>query len=220
MFTGLIETMGTITGLKSSGRSVELCIRPDIEEYIVEIGGSVSIDGTCLTVEKCSGRDLFFTAVQETLRRTTLSAPKVGRRVNLERALQANGRFDGHIVLGHVDGTGQIVSDHKEGVALIRTIRVPSELQPFMAQKGSVAIDGVSLTIAEATEETVSISLIPHTIGKTTISVKKPGDAVNLECDVLARYLLRMMKTEKSAPDQDNADRDAGLLEKMERFGF
>lgn len=220
MFTGLVETMGTITGLVASGRSVELCIRPDMDEYSVEIGGSVAIDGTCLTVERCSSRDLFFTAVQETLRRTTLDRPLVGRRVNLERALRANGRFDGHIVLGHVDGVGQIVSDHKEGVALIRTIRVPPELEPFMAKKGSVAIDGVSLTIAEAAKDTISISLIPHTIGRTTMSVKKVGERVNLECDVLARYLYRMMKMDNSTPDTDRTDGGGELLDKMERFGF
>ncbi|MFW6244467.1 MAG: riboflavin synthase [Fibrobacterota bacterium] len=220
MFTGLVETMGTITGLKASGRSVELCIRPDLDEYAVEIGGSVAIDGICLTVERYSGKDLFFTAVLETLRRTTLDRPLVGRRVNLERALRANGRFDGHIVLGHVDGVGQIVSDHKEGVALIRTIRVPPELEPFMAEKGSVAVDGVSLTVAGATKDTISISLIPHTIGRTTVSVKRPGERVNLECDVLARYLYRMMNIDDSSGDSNRTGSGGELLDKMERFGF
>ncbi len=216
MFTGLIETMGTIAGLSSSGRSTEFCIRPDRDDFPVDIGGSVAIDGVCLTLEKRSGQDMFFTAVLETLNRTTLAKPFVGRRVNLERAMRADGRFDGHLVLGHVDGFGEIISDRKEGVSLVRTISIPPELAPFMAEKGSVAIDGISLTIAGVLHDSIFISLIPHTIGKTTMSTKKPGDFVNLESDVLARYLYRLMNSKGVSA----ASGGESLLNKMERLGF
>jgi len=213
MFTGLIETMGVIAGVRPGGRSVELCVKPDMDGFEVETGGSVAIDGVCLTLERrdAAGR-MFFTAVAETLRRTAFDRVVPGRRVNLERAMRANGRLDGHIVLGHVDAVGRIVGDEDAGVSIVRTIEIPKELSPFMAEKGSVAVDGISLTIAGAGVNTISLSLIPATIGKTTMSAKKAGDAVNIECDVIARYIYRMVTAQVSPKES--------LVDKMERLGF
>ncbi|MDR2577683.1 MAG: riboflavin synthase [Chitinispirillales bacterium] len=215
MFTGLIETIGTVAGVRRHGKSVELCVVPDAGGFDVEIGGSVAIDGVCLTLEKRgSGGRMFFTAVAETLNRTTFDNITTGRRVNLERAMRADGRLDGHIVLGHVDAVGKIIADEHVGVSVVRTVRVTRELAPFMAEKGSVAIDGISLTIAKAGDDTISVSLIPATIGKTTMSVKKVGDIVNIECDVFARYIYRMI-TAGVLPGGDKT-----LLDKMQKSGF
>ena len=210
--------MGEVSAVRFYGKSVELCIKPDMTGFEVSLGASVAVDGVCLTLEKFGGSgELFFTAVSETLKRTTLARPNVGRRVNLERAMRASGRLDGHIVLGHVDGTGKIVSDEHVGVSIVRTIEVPSELEMFMAEKGSVAIDGISLTIAKSESNNISLSIIPATAAKTTLFTKKPGEFVNIECDVLARYLYKMIKSESSSGAQTLKE---SLLGKMERLGF
>ncbi|MDG5815732.1 riboflavin synthase [Chitinispirillales bacterium ANBcel5] len=221
MFTGLIESLGTITGLNDHGSSIELTIKADKAPFTSQIGASISIDGTCLTVTKIiSGGEIVFTAVRETLNRTTLAKPFIGRRVNLERALMMGGRLDGHLVLGHVDGVGRIQSDKKVGISLLRTISVPQELVVFMAEKGSVAIDGISLTIATSSENKITISLIPHTIKETTMYSKKTGDTVNIECDVLARYLFQMANCRAPSKNQSNDTDGTTLLQQMERFGF
>lgn len=214
MFTGLVECMGTVETVQLHGTSIILAIKPDLDNFRVPEGGSVSIDGSCLTVEKDTGKALYFSAVRETILRTTLSDVKVGRRVNMERALQVGGRLDGHMVLGHVDGIGSILSDRDVGGSVLRTIRVPDELTKFMAEKGSVAVDGISLTIAKSDGETIVISFIPATIQKTTMALKKNGDKVNLECDVLARYLNRLLNKD------GESGTDGSLLNKMERLGF
>ncbi|MCL2688502.1 MAG: riboflavin synthase [Chitinispirillia bacterium] len=220
MFTGLVETMGSMAGVRFYGESVELCVKPDMVNFTVELGASVAIDGVCLTLEKLGGSgELFFTAVSETLRRTTLARPNAGRRVNLERAMRADGRLDGHIVLGHVDGKGRIVCDEHAGVSIIRTIEVPSQLEMFMAEKGSVTVDGISLTIAKSEGRNISVSIIPATAARTTMSIKKPGAEVNIECDVLARYLYKMVKSGGLNAERNQSSNDS-LLQKMERLGF
>ncbi len=214
MFTGLIECLGTISSVQQHGTSFVIAVKADCQDFEVTEGGSVSIDGSCLTVEKINGNLLYFSAVRETLLRTTLCNIRAGRRVNMERAVQVGGRLDGHMVLGHVDGVGSIVSDYDAGGSVLRTIRVPAELSKFMAEKGSVAIDGISLTIAQVKDEMIVISFIPATIKKTTMAFKKSGDPVNLECDVLARYLKRLLD---SSAQQSSGE---ALLAKMERLGF
>ncbi|MDR0330595.1 MAG: riboflavin synthase [Chitinispirillales bacterium] len=249
MFTGLIETTGAVVGVRPYGKSVELCVRPGAPGFIVGIGASVAVDGVCLTLERRGlGGLMFFTAVAETLGRTTLAHAAAGRKVNLERALLASGRFDGHIVLGHVDAVGRIVSDERVGASLVRTVRLPDELSPFIAEKGSIAIDGVSLTIAEVKRGEVSVSLIPATVGKTAIAAKGVGGSVNIECDVLAKYMYGMIKagapsglsssdirgaavskikmpTGKTAisisrGEEPVVNKKESLIDKMERLGF
>jgi riboflavin synthase len=220
VFTGIIETIGTVRDLRRrrDGRSVALGVCPDAKEYSVAIGGSVALDGVCLTLESVRDDIFYFTAVAETLDRSTVLSWRAGERVNMERALALCDRLDGHFVLGHVDAAGTIVSDRSDGDATVRTIRVPVRLMPFCAEKGSVAIDGVSLTIAAVAQDTIEVSLVPFTIEKTTITSKRSGDRVNIECDVIARYLARLMAG-KSA--QDAAKVATGnLFDTMERSGF
>ena len=211
MFTGLIETVGTIIESRGSAEGRVLGIRPDLKEFATPIGCSVAIDGACLTVETISGNQFFVTAVKETLHRSTLGALAPGKRVNLERALQLGGRLDGHLVTGHVDGRGVIISDHREGQSTLRTIEMPRELGMLAAEKGSIAIDGISLTIATMNGNRFSVALIPHTLDGTTMKLKGPRDEVNLECDIVARYISRLVNYNK--PDES-------VLSRLEELGF
>jgi riboflavin synthase len=222
MFTGLVEAMGVIAGARSGNGSVELCVRTDVAGFDVGVGGSVAVDGVCLTLTKVgSDGAMYFTAVAETLGRTTFGKAIVGRRVNLERALRADGRLDGHFVLGHVDAVGRIVGDERVGVSIARDIEVPRNLARFMAEKGSVAVDGISLTIARVKGNVISLSLIPATVDMTTMSIKRIGDYVNIECDVLARYIYRMMETGAAVSPEESSDNNGEtLIGKMERLGF
>jgi riboflavin synthase len=217
MFTGLIETLGTIKTIDHRGSSVILGVLPDMSPFDVRKGESVAIDGICLTVETTRDSVLYFAAVRETLQRTSLFNGITGRRVNMERALKLGGRLDGHMVLGHVDGTGLIHNDKDVNGSILRTIEVPLELRPFMAEKGSVAIDGISLTIAKSTVSTLTVSVIPETIQRTTLFTKRAGDTVNIECDVIARYLYRF--TQFTRVDSETTESNS-LIDKLERFGF
>jgi riboflavin synthase len=194
---------------------MRLAIAPALSGFTAELGASVSVDGVCLTVERIVGSLLYFTAVKETLTRSTLGTRRAGAVVNLERALLVSGRLDGHFVLGHVDAVGTIVSDKSDGVAVVRTIRIPSEISKFCAEKGSIALDGISLTITHIASTELDVSLVPFTISKTTMATKKPGDAVNVECDVLARYLDRL----SSAGAQEGRAKPS-LFDTLERSGF
>jgi len=219
MFTGLIETTGVIASVRPLGAALELCVRPDAADFRVEAGASVAVDGVCLTLERRDGGGrLFFTAVAETLERSSVGKAGAGRKVNLERAMRADGRLDGHIVLGHVDAVGRIAADERVGVGLVRTIEIPDDLYPLTAEKGSIAVDGISLTIAKVARGSVSISLIPATMSKTTMGQKKPGDSVNIECDVLARYIYGMIRA--GAPIPESSTQKETLVEKIERLGY
>lgn len=219
MFTGIIETLGTITRVQRQETAVQLLITPDRNDFPVVIGASVAIDGVCLTLEKSAGNSLQFCAVAETLGKTTLATAAAGRRVNLERALVAGGRLDGHFVYGHVDGCGQLLADKLAGGgSVVKTITIPEGLAPFIALKGSIAIDGISLTISAVDTASFEISLIPHTLAQTTLSIKKTGDFFNVEVDIIARYLHRLHRFEGSA-QQKNAHGQS-LLSLMERSGY
>jgi riboflavin synthase len=231
MFTGLIETLGTIVSVEKTRGAALLGIRPDAAGFCPLPGASVAIDGVCLTLENSSGGVHFFTAVAETLERTTLGRKRTSSRVNLELAMKADGRFDGHFVLGHVDGVGTIVADNRDGAGVSRTLRVPGPCAPLMAEKGSVAIDGISLTIAKVNGCEITLALIPRTLEATTLSLKRVGDEVNIECDVLARYIHGMMKGEQSIgrKGRTHDSRESlgrvhsggeTLLAHMERAGF
>lgn len=216
MFTGLIETLGTIRGIRPVSQSVSLTVAADCQQFVCALGDSVAVNGVCLTVERIDGTDIVFTAVQETIRRTTLGKARAGLRVNLERALRADGRLDGHFVLGHVDGVGKIVRDTPEGGSVLRTVQVPAELLRFLAEKGSVTLDGVSLTVAAVGAESITVALVPHTLRVTTLSQKVPGDEINVECDVLARYLERLAE----CGSRKSADTGGSLYAALERSGF
>ncbi|MBN1760088.1 MAG: riboflavin synthase [Chitinispirillaceae bacterium] len=216
MFTGIIETLGTIADSRREGSSIVLSVEPDRKDFTVTIGGSVAVDGACLTLESQTGNRMRFSAVAETLDRTTLGSIRTGRRVNLERAALVDGRLDGHLVYGHVDGVGSIQRDREMNGSLMRTISVPKELSRFMAYKGSVSIDGISLTIAQCDVTSITISFIPHTLSATTMVHKRPGDPVNIECDIIARYLHRLLQKGGTAGPTANLS----LQALMERVGF
>jgi riboflavin synthase len=225
VFTGIIETIGTVREVRRSGdRSLTIGVAPDAKDFAVETGGSVACDGVCLTVESVRDNVIYFMAVAETLDRSTIASIRAGGRVNLERALALCDRLDGHFVLGHVDAVGTIVSDRRDGDGTVRTIRVPREIAPFLAEKGSVAVDGISLTIMAAGPDTFGVSLIPFTFERTTMAIKRAGEQVNIECDVIARYLARLMSLGKPAAlPRDasfGASSGASLFDTMERSGF
>jgi riboflavin synthase len=218
MFTGIIECTGTIHRVRQQGSSLELLIEPGIPDFQVDNGASVAIDGTCLTLEQWIGRSMKFSAVAETLKKTTLHGARPGQRVNCERAAKLGSRLDGHLVYGHVDGTGTIVHDEKLNGSTLRTVSVPDSLSSFMAEKGSVAIDGISLTIAKSDTKSITVSIIPHTFNVTTLSDKKKGDAVNIECDIIARYLQRLLEVRQN-PDSFRQGKET-IAAIMERAGF
>lgn len=202
MFTGLIETIGTIEEIEVLGEARKIRIRLADDEYLrdAQIGESIAVNGTCLTVTEYSQNSFAVDAVEETLRRTTLGKLKIGDRVNIERALKANARLGGHIVQGHVDGVGAIVNVREEGEGWWITFEPPFELMKHIVEKGSICIDGVSLTVANVAYSKFSVALIPHTREVTTAGEWEVGKAVNLEVDVIAKYVERLMVWQQSTP--------------------
>ncbi len=194
MFTGLIEEVGHVAQLeeRSAGRRFWLAAELVMED--AHVGDSIACSGVCLTVVALEPGRFAVEAIPETLARTTLGAWAVGERVNLERALRLEQRLGGHMVQGHVDGVGEVIVDAKEGDGTRITIRVPTELRRFIPEKGSLAIDGISLTVAALTPDGCEIAYIPHTLAVTTAQDHKAGRRVNLEVDLLARYLARLLE--------------------------
>jgi riboflavin synthase len=189
MFTGLVQAVGTVASLEG-GRLV--LSAPNAWDDPLEIGESIAVNGCCLTLV-AAGPDLEFDLSEETLRRTAFGTLHAGARVNLERALRAGDRMGGHFVQGHVDGVGRLVSRMAhEGSETFR-FAMPAQGSRYLIDKGSVAVDGVSLTVIEPGEATFDVSLIPHTLGSTNLGDRQPGDPVNLEYDVLAKYVERML---------------------------
>ena len=196
MFTGLVEEKGTITAIEPLGDSVRLTISGPVVTADAQHGDSISVNGCCLTVMAQGAGTFAADVMQESLDKTSLGDLAVGDEVNLERATRAGARLGGHIVQGHVDGTGTILdrtpSEHWEVVR----IALPAELAKYLVDKGSVTVDGTSLTVVEvvdASEPWFSVSLIPTTLSDTTLGTKSPGDRVNLEVDILAKYVERLL---------------------------
>ncbi|HVW67307.1 MAG TPA: riboflavin synthase [Candidatus Peribacteraceae bacterium] len=187
MFTGIIETTAEV--LRKSDHSLTIQ-RPAVIDDI-RMGSSISISGVCLSVVEFDTHSMTFDVVDETLTRTTLGALKTGDTVNLERSMRADGRFEGHIVQGHVEGTGKVTSLKPQASGMEMTIELPDHLLPLVVEKGSIAVDGVSLTVAKLNGNMCTIAVIPHTLSMTTLGHKKEGDRVNIETDILARYSLR-----------------------------
>lgn len=193
VFTGIIEEIGSIDRIQMGNVSAQLSIQAAKVLEGTKIGDSIAVNGVCLTVTGM--HHTFFTAdvMAETLRRSSLGDLGQGAKVNLERAMAADGRFGGHIVSGHIDGTGTIASKRTEGNAVWVEIETPAELLRYIVEKGSIAIDGISLTVAGLTEHSFSVSLIPHTGEETTLLQKKTGDVVNLENDIIGKYVERFL---------------------------
>ena len=193
MFTGIIEETGMVRAVKNTGNSLKLTIAAAKVLQGTKLGDSIAVNGICLTVDEL-GRDSFTADVMsETLARTSLKDAAPGSRVNLERALAAGDRLGGHIVSGHIDGTGKIIAITTDGIARRITIAAPPPIMRLIVEKGSIAIDGVSLTVASAGEREFTVSVIPHTMANTILPSKKAGDAVNLENDCIGKYVEKLL---------------------------
>ena len=193
MFTGIVRELGTVTRADGGSDGLSLVIEAPVTAPTIEIGGSVAINGVCLTAESVAAGELRFHAVPETVSRTTLGRLAAGTPVNVEPALRAGEPLGGHLVQGHVDGVGAIRSVVAEGDGRRMTIDVPDELLRYCVEKGSITVEGVSLTVAALDETGLALALIPHTLEVTTLGALEPGDEVNLEVDVLAKYVERLL---------------------------
>jgi riboflavin synthase len=193
MFTGIVEEIGTILSVKKGVKSSALTISGDLIFEDMHIGDSIAVNGVCLTVTNKTKESFTADVMAETLRRSSLGSLKAGSKVNLERAMAANGRFGGHIVSGHIDGTGEIESFVREDNAVWVTVKTPVKLLKYIIEKGSIAIDGVSLTVAYVDKRCFKVSLIPHTAANTILLSKKAGDIVNLENDIVGKYIEKLM---------------------------
>ncbi len=194
MFTGLVETTGTIIS-RGGGK---LLIRPDKPFEALQFGESIAINGACLTLEKNHpDGTLEFHTLDETLKRTCLAAKSIGAKVNLERALRVGDRLGGHIVSGHIDCVSKIIEMNRSGTDVELKIAIPPELAPYLVEKGSIAIDGISLTLVQVTEEFFTVHLIPVTLAETALEYAKNGDIVNLEGDIIGKYVERQLLLSK-----------------------
>ena len=193
MFTGIIEGLGTIAGIRSSGLGKCLTIETDFSLDQTKIGDSISVSGACLTAVKLDGKRFEVDVSPETLQSTTFGQAKVGERLNIERALRLSDRIDGHLVSGHIDGTGTVKQRESLSNAIIITIEIDPSLTRYMVVKGSVAMDGVSLTINTCESDNFTVSIIPYTAKLTTIGFKNKGDRVNIETDMIGKYVERFM---------------------------
>ena len=199
MFTGIIEEVGEITGLRQTGTSTVLGVRAKTVLGGTKIGDSIAVNGVCLTVVRLTGDGFDGDVIPETLRRTNLGKLKPKSRVNLERAMAADGRFGGHIVAGHVDGTGTITELKPEGNAVWVTVSAAPELLRYIVEKGSITIDGISLTVAYVDDSCFKVSIIPHTGEETTLLTRTAGYEVNLETDIVGKYVEKLMQPAKDA---------------------
>jgi riboflavin synthase len=194
MFTGLVQGVGRVRAIVPTAQQKRLVIEAALDERARELGASVSVSGVCLTVTAASPEHFEVEAAFETLSRTTIGDLREGSRVNLEPALRVGDPLGGHLVSGHVDGVGALDSSRGRGDARELWFRVPGELSRFIAEKGSICIDGVSLTVNAVDGDRFSVGLIPHTLSVTTLGELEPGAPVNLEVDLLARYVARLLE--------------------------
>lgn len=212
MFTGIIEEIGTVRRIEHGAKGARLTIQAKTVLEDTRIGDSIATNGVCLTVVSMTGDSFSADVMAESLRRSSLGTLQGGSPVNLERAMAANGRFGGHIVSGHIDGTGTIASQKREDNAVWVKIKTPAPLLRYIVEKGSIAIDGVSLTVAAVTDTDFSVSIIPHTGTQTILLGKKPGDPVNLECDVIGKYVEKLTTPHKTGGISTNFLAENGFL--------
>lgn len=213
MFTGLVCDMWEVAAVRPSAKGARLEIRASGIEGI-EPGDSIAVNGACLTVTDIKGQALGFDASAETLRSTTLGTLKPGHKVNIEPALRANGKLGGHFVTGHVDAVGTMMEIAQEADSVRLEIAAPPEVLMYLVDKGSVTVDGVSLTVVKVKESSFTLVIIPHTSKVTTIGTKRPGDKVNLEADIIGKYVHRFLSRGRDAGG------DASLMDALRRNGF
>ena len=206
MFTGIIEEKGEVVEIKRNGTDSFIRIRTKKILDDVRLGDSIAVNGVCLTVTRINSNIFQADVMNETLNRSSLGRLSSGSYVNLERAMQAGGRFGGHIVSGQIDGTGRISSIKNEGIAVWYTVLADSGILRYIVEKGSVAIDGISLTVAKVTDHDFSVSVIPHTAEMTILSSKKIGDIVNLENDIIGKYVEKLIQPAENSTKKDSMD--------------
>lgn len=210
MFTGIIEEVGEIASISHHAKSSKITIGAKKIFEDLALGDSISTNGVCLTVSDFTHSQFTADIMNESLSRSTLGSLRVGHLVNLERAISANGRFGGHIVSGHIDGTGKIINIKNEDNATWYTIGAHKDIMNYIVEKGSIAIDGISLTVADLTSSSFKVSIIPHTISNTILNDKKIGDKVNLENDLFAKYIEKFILN----------DNERITKTKLTQFGF
>lgn len=208
MFTGIIEEIGIIKNVKKNNKSSIITIQGKKIFEDINIGDSISVNGVCLTVTTFSNEIFTADVMNETLSRSSLSSLQNGSYVNLERAMSASGRFGGHIVSGHIDGTGKIIKIKRDDNAIWYTVTVEDNLIKYIVEKGSIAIDGISLTVANVNENSFSVSIIPHTSQETILSHRLVGDIVNIENDIIGKYVEKLITFEKNKKDESNITMD------------
>jgi len=211
MFTGIIEGLGSIARVEKSDQGMRLTLSADFELDRTKIGDSIAVNGACLTVVTISGKRFQVDVSPETLVKTTLNSVNIGERVNLERSLKLADRIDGHLVSGHIDGIGTIQSKKNMGNALIIAFKAPSSLMYHMIKKGSIAIDGISLTINNCDEKGFDVSIIPHTARLTTMGFKHTGQKVNIETDMIGKYVEKFISGKK---DETKSKESGSMLDR------
>ena len=214
MFTGIVEEMGVIRSIRRGAHSAVLSIGAETVLSDLKLGDSVAVNGVCLTATSVDSGGFTADVMHETLNRSSLGALAPGSPVNLERAMAAGGRFGGHIVSGHIDGTGTITERRRDDNAVWYTVSAPALLR-YIVEKGSVAIDGISLTVASVAADRFSVSVIPHTAAVTVLGRKRPGDIVNLETDIIGKYVEKLLR-----PAEDTAPKGGISLEFLMENGF
>lgn len=213
MFTGIVEEIGTITHIKNGVKSSKLIINCNKVLETTEIGDSICTNGVCLTVTNISKGTFEADVMAETIRKSNLNTLKIGSKVNLERALSLSTRLGGHLVSGHIDGIGYIKDLKKEDNAIWITIKTSVDILRYILYKGSITIDGISLTIAYVDDDVFKVSIIPHTLQQTILSSKNIGDSVNLECDIIGKYVEKLLGISKPNKQQANNINETFLKE-------
>ncbi len=216
MFTGIVEELGTIRAIRRGASSAVLSIGAGTILDDLKVGDSVAVNGVCLTATQVDGGGFTADVMHETLDRSSLARLAPGDKVNLERAMAAGGRFGGHIVSGHIDATGTITDRRRDDNAVWYTVSAPAALLRYVVEKGSIAIDGISLTVAAVEADRFSVSVIPHTAAVTVLGGKRPGDPVNLEADLIGKYVEKLLRPVQAPP----ARRSALSLEFLAEHGF
>ncbi len=217
IFTGIIEELGVVKSIAINGASGCITIKAKKVLEGTQLGDSIAVNGTCLTVTSINSDGFSADVMAETVKRTSLSQVGKGDLVNLERAMILNGRFGGHIVSGHIDGTGTITKYTKEENAIWVTIKAPDEILDLIVEKGSICIDGRSLTVATVSDQDFQVSIIPHTAKETTLIHKKVGSLVNLENDIVGKYIKKLMENNQ----EEQAKKASGLtMEMLEEYGL
>lgn len=221
MFTGIIEEVGSVASIRKGAHSCVLTVNASRVLEDVHLGDSIATNGVCLTVTSFTSHSFSVDVMHETLNRSSLGSLHIGSPVNLERAMLAGGRFGGHIVSGHIDGVGTISSIKEDDNAVWYTVEAPSNILRYIIEKGSITLDGISLTVAKVTNSNFSVSIIPHTRAQTNLASKKVGDVLNLENDLVGKYVERLMLQPIAASQEQPEQKSSGITKEfLSHYGF